>query len=211
MPPDEMKIIRRFFIAHITSPNLSNVIGMNDEVDLTSLSKFLSYVLRHRPDAIDLEVNEKGWAEVSELIQKAGEHGKSFSRKTLEQVIQRGSKKRFILSEDGEYIRAGYGHSIDVDLELKPTVPPVELYHGTAERNVTSILQDGIHAGSRNFVHLSVTQKEARSVGGRHGPPVILIVKAKQMCRQGYDFYQSESEPGIWLTQKVPAEFVERL
>lgn len=183
---------------------------MSNSEDLTSLSKFLSYVLRHHPEEIDLELDKNGWAEVQELIRKAKKHGKSLSHKILKKIIQHGSKQRFILSEDGKHIRAGYGHSIDVDLELKPTSPPDKLYHGTAKKNEQSILLNGIHAGSRNFVHLSATREEARSVGSRHGSPVILTVKAKQMSQKGFDFYQSKSEPGIWLTKKVPAEFVER-
>lgn len=182
---------------------------MANFVDLTSLSKFLSYVLRHHPEDIDLELDKNGWAEVSELIKKANKHGKSLSRDTLKQIIQHGSKQRFILSEDGKHIRAGYGHSIDVDLELKPTSPPDTLYHGTAKKKEQSILAEGIHAGTRNFVHLSTTREEARSVGSRHGSPVILTVKAKQMSQKGFDFYQSESEPGIWLTKRVPVAFVE--
>lgn len=183
---------------------------MGNSTDLTSLSKFLSYVLRHHPEDIGLKLNENGWAQVSELINKSEKHGKALSRDILEQMMQHGSKQRFILSEDGTCIRAGYGHSIDVDLELKPTSPPEELYHGTAKNNVQSIIAEGIHSGSRNLVHLSATCDEARNVGSRHGFPVIITVQAKQMSRQGYDFYQSESEPGIWLTRKVPPDFVER-
>jgi putative RNA 2'-phosphotransferase len=184
---------------------------MTNFKDLTSLSKFLSYVLRHHPEEIDLELDKNGWAEVQELLKKAEKWGKSLSRDTLEQVIQHGSKQRFILSEDGTHIRAGYGHSIDVDLELKSTSPPDELYHGTAKKNEPSIIAKGIHACNRNLVHLSASRYEARSVGSRHGSPVILVVKAKRMAQQGYDLYQSESEPDIWMTKKVPAEFVERL
>lgn len=124
--------------------------------------------------------------------------------KSLTQV----KKKRFILSEDENHIRAGYGHSIDVDLQLRPKTPPDLLYHGTAKRNVSPILEEGIRPGNRNFVHLSATRGEAKNVGSRHGHPVILEIQAKQMHGDGYDFYQSESEKGIWLVSYVPAGFI---
>lgn len=177
-------------------------------MDLTSISKFLSYILRHHPESIGLQLDNNGWAQVSELIEKARKEGRSLNRNALEKVMQHGSKNRFIFSEDGNYIRAGYGHSIDVNLQMKSKAPPKELYHGTAQKNRKSILQDGIHSGSRNFVHLSATRDDAKHVGSRHGEPVILIVKAREMSRRGHDFYQSESEPDIWLTKKVPAAYV---
>lgn len=180
-------------------------------MDLRSYSKFLSYVLRHHPEEIGLTVDENGWAEISELISKSQNHGKSLDRKIIEQVIRQGSKQRFIISQDGQYIRAGYGHSVDVDLQMKPQSPPQQLYHGTAQKNAASILSDGIKARSRNFVHLSVTVDEARNVGGRHGTPIILAVLSKQMSSAGHDFYQSESEESIWLTSYVPPEFIEQI
>lgn len=176
--------------------------------DLVATSKFLSYLLRHHPEGIGLELDENGWANIGELIQKAEKNGRSISRNEINQILGKGAKRRFILSEDGEYIRAGYGHSIDVDLELKPTAPPDELYHGTAKKNLSSIVAEGIHPGSRNFVHLSTTYDDAQLVGSRHGKHIILTVHAKQMSQEGFDFYQSENESCIWLTKKVPPAFL---
>lgn len=178
-------------------------------MDLTSLSKFLSYVLRHHPESIGLELDDNGWADVSALINKAQAEGKPLDRGIIERIMDHGSKQRFILSEGGDYIRAGYGHSVDLDLQLKPQKPPNELYHGTARRNVDSIMEQGIKSGSRNFVHLSASQEDAQNVGSRHGSAVILLVNADMMADKGFDFYQSDSEPDIWLTKKVPPEFVE--
>ncbi len=168
----------------------------------------MSYVLRHHPQEIGLSVDEHGWASVDELIRKAEVHGKNLSRERLHAIIDHGEKQRFILTEDEQFIRAGYGHSIDVDLQLHPQEPPEILYHGTAQKNVDAILAGGLHAGSRNFVHLSAQQADARQVGSRHGTPVILQIRAAAMSEEGYDCYQSESESDIWLTKRVPAEFV---
>jgi len=181
---------------------------MATKSDLKSISKFLSYVLRHHPESINLELDKNGWAEVSDLIRKAQNKGKSINNTLLDEVLQQGGKRRFVLSEDGKYIRAGYGHSIDVDLQLEPREPPEHLYHGTADRNVASIKREGIHSANRNFVHLSAKESDARDVGSRHGSPVILAVNAADMHKAGHQFYQSESEAGIWLTTTVPVEFV---
>lgn len=179
-------------------------------MDITALSKFLSYVLRHHPEDIGLELDDNGWAEVSELIKKAQDEGRYFNRDAIHQIMQNSLKQRFILSSDGKYIRAGYGHSIDVDLKLASKTPPEKLYHGTAHENAASILANGIEARSRNFVHLSTTVDEARNVGGRHGEPTILVVFSRRMSREDYDFYQSESEDSIWLTPYVPSEYIDQ-
>jgi putative RNA 2'-phosphotransferase len=180
------------------------------QMDVTALSKFLSYVLRHHPESIGLDVDDNGWAQISELTKKAQDEGRHFDRDAIQQIIQKSSKQRFILSGDGKYIRAGYGHSIDVDLQLKPKVPPQKLYHGTSRNTVASIFREGLKARSRNFVHLSTTVNEAHKVGIRHGEPVILLVFSGRMSREGHDFYQSESEEGVWLTSYVPPEYIEQ-
>ena len=178
--------------------------------ELTSLSKFLSYVLRHNPESIDLQVDDNGWASVEELIRKGRRDGRKISRELIQDVMKSGSKQRFMLSEDRRYIRAGYGHSIEVDLQLRPQTPPRKLYHGTAKDHVESILERGLQPGSRNFVHLSADRSDARQVGSRHGTPVILTLRAARMHDEGFEFYQSETEPGIWLTASVPPVYIEK-
>lgn len=165
--------------------------------------------MRHHPESIALELDDHGWAHIDSLIEKAQQEGKSLSRQKLQQVINSGTKNRFAISDDKEYIRAGYGHSIDVDLSLSPQPPPDILYHGTARKNLKSIRSRGLHSGSRNYVHLSSEETDAVSVGKRHGSPVVLSIAAAEMHRSGYPFYRSESEPGIWLVERVPPEFIQ--
>lgn len=181
---------------------------MNDN-HITATSKFLSYILRHNPEAIGLELDEHGWAHIDTLIEKAKREGKSLSLEKLQQVIESGSKNRFTISDDEEYIRAGYGHSINVDLSLSPQTPPEFLYHGTARKNLESIKNRGLHSGSRNYVHLSSKKADAVSVGKRHGSPFVLLIAAAEMHKSGCPFYRSESEPGIWLVDEVPPEFIQ--
>lgn len=176
--------------------------------DLVQTSKFLSYVLRHRPGAIGLSVDPAGWVEVDALMTAArSERGMSLDRDLLERVVHQSDKQRFEWSADGEHIRATYGHSIDVELGLEATVPPDTLYHGTARRAVPSIRRDGLLKKGRQHVHLSGAPEPAREVGARHGTPVVLPVEAEAMHAAGHRFYVSGKD--VWLTEHVPVSFIQ--
>jgi putative RNA 2'-phosphotransferase len=172
-------------------------------------SKFLSYILRHRPDSIDITLDENGWVDIDELLAAAQRHGKELSRARLEQIVATNDKKRFAVSDDGRYIRASQGHTVSVDLDLAPTVPPEFLYHGTVERFLDSIRSQGLIRGSRHHVHLSPDEATAQKVGSRRGKPVILIVEATRMHAAGHQFFRSDNN--VWLTENVPARFLRRL
>jgi len=172
------------------------------------ISKFLSLVLRHRPERINLDLDRGGWAQIDELIDMANEHGVSLDRDLLLDVVEESSKQRFEFSSDGEKIRARYGHSIPVNLDLEPVRPPEVLYHGTAERFWPAIQKDGLHSRGRNYVHLSTDRKTAKQVGRRHGKVVILAVQAQKMHASGRTFYNPS--PGVWLVDSVPPEYLNR-
>lgn len=177
--------------------------------ELVSTSKFLSLVLRHEPEVIGLALDENGWVEVEQLLEKMAASGNPIGRETLEEVVATNDKRRFAFSGDGRRIRASQGHSIEIDLALEPVTPPDVLLHGTAERNVASILREGLHPGERRHVHLSLDAATATRVAIRHGKPAILKVDARAMAAAGYLFYRSEN--GVWLTERVPAEYVTTL
>lgn len=170
------------------------------------ISKFLSYVLRHQPEAIGLTLDNEGWAEVDALLVAAQKHGQPFSRLQLQTVVDTNDKKRFTLSEDSQRIRAAQGHSTQqVAITYSPIEPPEFLFHGTALRFLDPILQHGLLPASRHHVHLSGDKKTAINVGKRHGKPVVLIIDAQKMHQEGYQFYQAEN--GVWLTESVPPRF----
>lgn len=170
------------------------------------ISKFLSYVLRHNPGAIDLEPDDYGWASIETLLDNAGQRHPDLDFEKLVTVVQNDRKNRFTISPDGLYIRANYGHSVDVILPDEEEEPPNTLYHGTAQQSVDAILREGIKPQSRQYVHLSVTVDDARQVGMRHGKPVILAIDAGAMHRDGYTFYPTKSD--VWLTEQVPARYL---
>ena len=160
--------------------------------NLVSTSKFLSLVLRHRPDVIGLTRDEAGWADIDALIRLAQAH-KPLTRALIEQVVKGNSKQRFAISDDGRRIRANQGHSIEIELGLQPLAPPSRLYHGTATRFVEAIRREGLAKRSRRHVHLSADADTATAVGARHGQPSVLIVRAGEMSAAGHAFYRSEN------------------
>ena len=125
----------------------------------------------------------------------------------LEQIVRTDSKQRYSFNDDKSLIRANQGHSVNVDVELKEKEPSEYLYHGTGEKYVKSINQDGLIPKSRLYVHLSKDIKTAENVGKRHGKEVVYRINSGQMYRDGYKFYLSEN--GIWLTKEVPIKYLE--
>ncbi|POR24617.1 RNA 2'-phosphotransferase [Flavobacterium columnare] len=182
-----------------------------NEKDIKNISKFLSYVLRHSPETINLNLDENGWAIVDELIEKANKNRNEFHKELdfeiINQVVETNDKKRFAYNEGKTKIRASQGHSISVDLELKPVVPPDYLYHGTVAKFLESIKTNGIQKISRQHVHLSKDRETAVKVGSRRGAPIILSIHSSQMHQDGFIFYQSEN--GVWLTDEVPSKYIE--
>jgi putative RNA 2'-phosphotransferase len=174
--------------------------------DPVQLSKFLSFILRHKPDAIGLVLDEQGWVGIDDLIAKADAAGTRFGRGDLLHVVETSDKKRFTVSPDGLRIRAAQGHSVSVALGLQACEPPPALYHGTATRFVESIQSEGLKPQQRQQVHLSRDEAAAHRVGQRHGKPVIFVVDASRMHAQGFSFYLADN--GVWLTDHVPPEFL---
>ncbi len=179
---------------------------MNTNKQHKNISKFLSLVLRHKPDTISLNLDENGWADISELIEKCNQHNIHLSKILLDEIVATNEKQRFAFNDDKSKIRANQGHSITVELDLEEKMPPEILYHGTAERFLDSILKNGILKQSRQQVHLSANIDTAQKVGARHGKPVVLRVKASAMYNAGHKFYLSQN--GVWLTDFVHPEFL---
>jgi putative RNA 2'-phosphotransferase len=179
---------------------------MLSEKENKRLSKFLSYLLRHNPSAIGLVLDEEGWVNTGELVHKIAQQENGFTLATLQHIVESNAKQRFRFSDDGKKIRASQGHSIGIDLNYEEKQPPALLYHGTAEKNLSSILAAGLQKMERHHVHLSADTETALKVGQRHGKPVILLIDAAAMFAAQHVFYQSDN--GVWLTEHVPPGFI---
>lgn len=179
---------------------------MSMKKSLKPKSRFLSLVLRHNPGLIGLTLDQGGWADVDQLLLKSAQHGSGVTSEELIEIVETNEKKRFDLDFVNGRIRANQGHSISVELELSPSLPPEFLFHGTAIRNRDSILSHGLIRGVRQHVHLSSDIATARAVGTRHGSPFIFRVASGKMHREGHVFFQSKN--GVWLAMEVPPQYL---
>ncbi len=183
---------------------------MMESIDFVKTGKFLSLVLRHHPESAGISLDEHGWAEVEALIDGVNRTGKyRLNREILEEIVRSNNKQRYSFNEDHTLIRANQGHSIPVDVELEEQIPPDFLYHGTGEKYVPSIDQQGLIPKSRLYVHLSSDVPTAINVGSRHGKPVVYEIDCKRMSEEGYRFYLSVNK--VWLTKKVPVQYLTKL
>lgn len=169
-------------------------------MNLTNTSKYISLILRHKPEEIGITLDEHGWANVDELIA-----GLNIDMSTLEEIVATDDKQRYSFNEDKTLIRANQGHSIPVDVELEEKEPPEYLWHGTATKYLDGIFNEGLIPKSRLYVHLSADPETAIAVGLRHGNGALLQVDAAKMHEDGYKFYLSKN--GVWLTKHVPRSY----
>lgn len=179
---------------------------MIPEKETKRLSKWLSYLLRHHPETLDIALDENGWTAVDTLVEKIKQKEPGFTIEILQHIVDTNNKKRFSFNEDFTRIRASQGHSVKVSLGYTEEQPPEILYHGTAEKNLASIREHGLQKISRHHVHLSADEETAAKAGQRHGRPVVLKIKAGLMFSNGFSFYRSANN--VWLTDAVPKEFI---
>ncbi len=174
-------------------------------MDRVAVSKYMSYILRHEPGELDMD--RHGFVPVRQLLARLRERFPGIDRARLRQLVDGGDKQRFELH--GDVIRARYGHSIPVEPELPVAEDIAVLYHGTSHKAARSILEEGLQPRGRQMVHLSTTREEARRVGRRHGPPVVLRVDVAAARRQGITFYRATEK--VYLAAWVPASCISRV
>jgi putative RNA 2'-phosphotransferase len=179
------------------------------KLDLDTISKFISMILRHKPEEIGITLDEHGWANVDELIAGIAKQYKGFGMSELEEIVRTDNKQRYAFNEDKTLISANQGHSIPVDVELEEKEPPIVLYHGTGEKYVSSIDAQGLKPKSRLYVHLSKDAATAVNVGKRHGEPVVYAIDTAKMYQDGFKFYESANK--VWLTKLVPTKYMMKL
>ncbi len=174
-------------------------------MNLEKISVQLSYMLRHSRDPLYIDING-GWASVENIINTIRIKHSQFDRTTLETIVTTDKKGRYSFDKSGTKIRANQGHSVpDVKIEMLKAEPPEFLFHGTAIRFLPLIEKEGLKPMGRQFVHISSDYETAVNVGKRHGSPAVLIIKARDMSSDGYEFFISDN--GIWQTKYVPPEY----
>ncbi len=179
----------------------------NDEYkNANKIGRMIVKALRHDPQSLNVKLDDAGWTLIDELIRQIKLSGYGCSKDLLNHIVETNDKKRLTISPDGRKIRAAQGHSIHIDLGLIPVEPPEVLFHGTATHHLDSIFKNGLRPGSRQHVHLSPDHDTAVNVGGRHGHPYVLSIRAREAYRAGFLFFQADN--GVWLTNELPADFI---
>ena len=175
---------------------------------MKQISKFLALILRHKPEVGGLRLDAEGWADVEAVLAAIRQRFGDFDRRQLDELVRTSDKQRYAFDESGGKIRANQGHSIPIDLKLTPVAPPPLLYHGTSERLVGAILEQGLVRGRRHHVHLSPDLETAMRVGARRsGRPVVLQVWSRAMAE--HLFFRSAND--VWLTDHVPPAYLRLL
>jgi putative RNA 2'-phosphotransferase len=168
------------------------------------ISRFLTYILRHRPQDYPLVFDEHGFVDWRDVVQLVQERYYDVTEEQIRAVVVDAEKKRFELT--GDKVRATYGHSFPIDFGQQSVEPPDSLYYGTARDLAQSVLRNGLKPRDRQYVHLSVSAEEAESVARRHDPtPAVIVVKARAAHDEGVRFYRSGP---LFLTENVPARFL---
>jgi putative RNA 2'-phosphotransferase len=178
-----------------------------DNKQAKTISKYLSYILRHDPADAGIILDTNGWTNVNLLLKELCSRFPVLDKTALEYIVATNSKQRFAFNEDKSMIRASQGHSVDVELNYMAQEPPTVLFHGTAVENVRSTMNEGLKKQNRHHVHLSENVTTALQVGSRHGRATVLKIHSGKMHEAGYIFYVSANN--VWLTDFVPVEFIE--
>ncbi len=177
------------------------------------ISKFLTYVLRHRPETIDLKLDEYGWANVDEIISKASER-EDFTVDDIINIVETCPKQRFRFNENKTMIKANQGHSINIKNDFEKVIPPTKLYHGTGFRLLSQIKKEGLNKMTRHHVHLYGEEhiQKALETGARHDKKnggVILLIDCKSMVKDNIVFYKTLND--VYLTDNVPSKYITQL
>ena len=172
----------------------------------SSLSKFIAKILRHEPEIIGITLDSHGWAKVSDLIDGIS-NIHPIDIEILREIVSNDRKGRYSFSDDGKYIRANQGHSVNVDVGLEEQEPPEILYHGTSQDTAQIIKAEGLKPMTRLYVHLSNDYDTAMKTGRRKGKPFVFTVRAGKMFMDGHKFFVSEN--GVWQVKFVPPQYLE--
>jgi putative RNA 2'-phosphotransferase len=176
-----------------------------DEIQRTQHSKTLSMWLRHKPERGGLTLSKDGWVGIDSVLAAFARQGQPLSRPELDDMLRVDVKGRFEV--EGGRIRARYGHSVELEEQPHPGMPPATLYHGTAKRFVPKIMEMGLRPMKRQYVHLSPDRATAREVGKRRDQePAILIVAAHDAHAAGIQFYPRGK--GIWMSDPIPPQYL---
>ena len=178
---------------------------MTHPSQIERITRSLAYMLRHKPEEFDIELDRYGAADCSEVVQVLNERlGEPIEEEDLHEAIEGGDRTRYEIRKGR--IRALYGHSIDVDAG-ESCKPPELLYVGLGSRDAERAENYGLRAGRRRFLHLAKSFEEALETGRRQARTyAVVTVYALDAWEQGVNFFDRVS---LFLSDPIPTEFLE--
>ena len=176
---------------------------------MTRISKRLSYLLRHHPEDLELELDSEGFTriDITELAEKM-----NITEDIIKNIVKNDEKQRFTITDNR--IRANYGHTIPLGKTIYKNQEPMKkgelpkkLYHGTRKEVLVNIKREGLQSQQRQFVHLSYTKDWAKKVGSRReGDVVVLEIDISKCLEDGMEFY--DAGPVTILVEEIPPEYI---
>ena len=177
------------------------------------IGKYLAYILRHRPDTAGIKLDKNGYCSISIILECiSSKFETDFTLGDLHSLVDRDSKKRYKIDPKRQLIKANQGHSVEIEHEFKKVTPfnrPKQLFHGTAEKYIKSILSQGLKKKNRHHVHMSDKYDTAVATGDRHGVPVVIEIDLTQMLDDNIDVFVSDN--GVYLTDYVDRKYFKQL
>jgi len=166
------------------------------------VSRYMSYLLRHNPE--NLKMDERGFVSLDEIAKKIKERF-DVDEAFILKVVKKSDRERFEIV--GDKIRALYGHTINVQLELEEDNKVKVLFHGTTPSAASQILKTGLKPMKRRWVHLSPTIEIAKEVALRRTQtPVILEINAEAARKDGVKFYKASNR--VYLSDSLSAKYI---
>ena len=176
--------------------------------EANSLGRILALVLRHAPEKFGVEMDLNGWVnsrELSEAIQNQRRHFHWLRGWHFEAIANADTKGRYQV--EGEMIRATYGHSIELELDLPTDDIPEALYWPCDPDTVATHMEYGITAGDRKHVHLSKTISNAMEAGHvRISRPAILEIDTTRAIADGHTIWRAGTT--VFLCEEMPSEYL---
>jgi putative RNA 2'-phosphotransferase len=182
---------------------------MNDE-EVEQLGRMMAGILRHFPDRFELTMDSHGWVPLIPLVDAVRARRNQFHWLKPHHIIALAAtdqKGRYQC--DNDKVRATYGHSLDIDLDLPTDNIPAELFYPATEEELPILLETGLKPSDRKQVHLSLTPENALTAGShRTEKPVILRIDAKKAIKKGVEIMRAG--PTVFITKEIPAPFLSK-
>ena len=178
--------------------------------ELESIGRVMAGTLRHFPEKFELRMEPNGFVDLRDFIsalQRTRRRLQWLRPHHIIAIIETDPKGRYEHREGK--IRATYGHSIDVELDLPTAGIPDKLYYPTTAEEVDIVLETGLKPSDRKKVHLSKTYENAAEAGRVRTPsPIILEIDAARAIASGVVIQKAGKT--VYLVDSVLPEFISK-